>query len=566
MGAADDSPLLTPEADGFPAGSPQSSRPGGRRSGRSGDVSPLLTPEAELGASPPASASGRAAEKRGRGSSLGGVSDAPWGRVSNASQLSQADSSCAVALLRSASVASFGTAPSAEKYRRIEKVGVGAYGNVFKAENTETKEIVAIKATFRKEDPMLGGFPLSLLREVCILRRVKHENIVQILEVAQTATGDPLIVMEYCQASLLELISSPKHDLSFSEVKYITRQLLDATACLHRHGILHRDLATKNVLFNSSGEIKVCDFGISRVAFGQDGEFGYLPASDLEDPNMIVSLPYRSIELLLGDRRYGPALDVWSVGCIFAEVMLYRSGRKLPLFCGSLERPNKTPESLIEEIFCILGRPSEDTWPGVNKLPNFRLFSSARTGGPRAQEEAGDEKRFLRAFFLSGDGKSAHTKYCLTDNSFDLLGGLLALDPKRRLSADAALAHSFFKDKPVPEWHAWHWDLDKSDILRGDKARRSCYNNDEKQQLLKELSKENLLIDDVAAGESLAMSGAAGSSKSSRVLERWKKQAEERKAADGRIPSGWTKQWSSSKKRYYYHNSATGKNQWDAPS
>eukprot|EP00438_Fugacium_kawagutii_P020797 Skav232990 [mRNA] locus=scaffold4966:45815:62377:+ [translate_table: standard] len=95
------------------------------------------------------------------------------------------------------------------------------------------------------------------------------------------------------QASLLELIHSPKHDLSFSEIKYIIRQVLDATGCLHRRGILHRDLATKNVLFNLSGEIKVCDFGISRLAFGQDDDLGFISAKGLEPPNMIVSLPYR---------------------------------------------------------------------------------------------------------------------------------------------------------------------------------------------------------------------------------------------------------------------------------
>lgn len=176
----------------------------------------------------------------------------------------------------------------------MEKVGVGAYGSVFRAKCIETNAIVALKETTRAEDVRLGGFPLSLLREISILRRVNHENIVQIIEVVSTHEGNPLLVMEFCQASLLELLHSPVHDLSFSEVKYIIRQVLDATSHLHHHGILHRDLATKNVLFNLSGEIKVCDFGISRMAFGYDDEFGFVSAEDLEFswvPVRVLALP-----------------------------------------------------------------------------------------------------------------------------------------------------------------------------------------------------------------------------------------------------------------------------------
>jgi len=546
--ADDDSPLLTPE----PA--PQSCSSGNKK------VSPLLSPREdaplltpEAGPSPDAGPKEKA-DKAKRSASDAHCEPEP---------LQRAESSLS-------KLGSFSASPSAEKYRRIEKVGVGAYGNVFKAENMETKEIVAIKATFRKEDPMLGGFPLSLLREVCILRRVRHENIVQILEVAQTPNGDPLIVMEFCQASLLELIHSQRHDLSFSEIKYIIRQLLDATGHLHSHGILHRDLATKNVLFNLSGEIKVCDFGISRVGFGQDEEFGYLAAKDLEDPNFIVSLPYRAIELLLGFKRYGPALDIWSVGCIFAEVMLCRTGRRQPFFGGDLERPNKTPEMFVEEIFKILGRPSEDTWPGLHRLPLYRNFS-LRTANFKAQQAQGDEKLFIARFFQHGEGKPAHTKYCLTESCFDLLGGLFALCPDQRMTAAEALKHSFFtREKPMPEWHAWHWNMEKqSEIARGDQMKKQKYDDNDARNLLKQLSKEELKTggDD---GENGSSTGKAGT-----VLEKWQKQAESRKAAaerlkkpngaDEKLPPGWTKHWSSSKQRYYYHEGKTKKNQWEAP-
>mmetsp|Transcript_29073 Transcript_29073/g.67406 ORF Transcript_29073/g.67406 Transcript_29073/m.67406 type:complete len:520 (-) Transcript_29073:33-1592(-) len=516
-----------------------------------GDDSPLLTPERAALCAPPTISSVASSNGKRR---LGDETPLPLPTPSPF-------------------VGSFGASPSAEKYRKIEKVGVGAYGSVFRAENMETKEIVAIKAASRKEDPVWGGFPLSLLREITILRSVRHENIVQLHEIAHTSQGDPLIVMEFCQASLLELIHSPKHDLSFSEIKYIIRQVLDATGHLHQRGILHRDLATKNVLFNTSGEIKVCDFGISRVAFGQDDDFGFVSAQGLEPPMMIVSLPYRAIELLMGDKHYGPGLDIWSVGCILAEILLCQTGRRQPFFGGDPENPNKTVLAYVEEIFFIMGKPTDETWPGLCKLPNYRTYLSGKISSAKAHKEQGDERSFLRRFFRSGDGKPADSKYCLTESFFEMLAGLLALCPKHRVTAADVLHHPFFtKEKPVPEWHAWHWALASADIPRGDEARKKNNNEDEARKLLKQLSKE-----DMGAEEG---GDKANGAKGKNVLEKWREQAEKRqqqevkrtnsmksaKAASDDLPPGWTKHWSSSKQRFYYHDGKTGKNSWSVPS
>lgn len=526
-----DSPLLTPEDKGGSA-----------------DVNPLFTPEEQRGPS-------RNGSKNDRSCVEDGITKEPI--ISGFAKLPSTD---------------FGETSSAEKYRKIEKCGVGAYGSVWKAENLETKEIVAIKATFRKEDPMLGGFPLSLLREITILRRVKHENIVKIYEIAQTPSGDPLIVMEFCQASLLELLHSQKHDLSFSEIKYVIRQVLDATSHLHECGILHRDLATKNILFNLSGEIKVCDFGISRVAFAQDDELGFLSASDLENPNQIVSLPYRAIELLLGDRNYGPGLDVWSVGCILMEILGCQSGRRQPFFGGDPENPNKTETMLVEEIFHILGRPTNDTWPGVSSLKLTKIYNTARVMNARFHKEQGEERSFIRKWFLSGRGKAAQTKYNVTENGFDLLGSLFTLCPANRISAAEALKHNFFiVEKPIPEWHAWHWALASSEIPRGDKMRRQ---NDERQ-LMKLLSKEEIKPSDEGEKKKESMpSGGGGKAHELRERADKRKQEEDDRraaakkhaAASGeQLPKGWSKHWSSSKQRYYYHDNSSGKNHWHAP-
>jgi len=537
----------------------------------------LLTPEAVgsgAGTAPISVAPSSVASSRANGKASQPKRDRPKSDESEPT-LCRSDSSY---------LGGFGTTPSAEKYRKLEKVGVGAYGSVFMAENSETKEIVAIKAASRKEDPVFGGFPLSLLREINILRSVQHENIVKMYEIAHTPSGDPLIVMEFCQASLLELIHSQKHDLSFSEIKYIIRQVLDATNHLHQRGILHRDLATKNVLFNTSGEIKVCDFGISRVAFGQDEDLGFVPAKGLENPNMIVSLPYRSIELLLGDPKYGPGLDVWSAGCILGEILLCQTGRRQPFFGGDPENPNKSPLMYVEEIFQICGKPTDETWPGLCKLPLFKSFNSAKISVCKSHREQGDELTYLRRFFRTGEGKPADTKYCLTESFFELLAGLLALCPTQRMTAASSLQSAWFtKEKPEPEWHAWHWKLAAAEIPRGDESKKAKDKSPDAagkaRKMLRQLSKDEGL----GGGDE---GGGAPGSKAKTVLERWKDEADKgrkaeekekaRKAAqvqakaapakDEKLPPNWTKHWSSSKQRFYYHDTKTGKNNWVLPT
>jgi len=570
----EDSPLLTPGDDG---GAPVKPR------------ADLLTPEDEVGreaacASLLNGARGDKGEQEGfrRG-------------TKRASQILAVDAIVPPAAT-SGIVGSFGSTNSANKYKKIKKVGVGAYGNVFMAENEHTKEVVAIKVTSRQEDPILGGFPLSLLREIEILRRVSHENIVQIHEIACTPTGEPLIVMEFCQASLLELLNSRKHDLSFSEVKYLTRQLLDATSHLHERGILHRDLATKNVLFNTSGELKVCDFGISRVGFGIDSEYGLLPAANLENPNQIVSLPYRAIELLLGDGRYGPAIDVWSCGCILGEILICQGGLRKPFWGGSPDNQNKTPQMVVENVFEILGKPTDDTWPGLSKLPLFRTYNLPHT--LHSHKERGLESSFLRRYFVSGEGACVNTKYRLTESCFDLLGNLLTLCPSDRISAKDALTHSFFTEKPLPEWHAWHWALASKDIPRGDEMKNrgsdELTEGDKAQKLLRQLSREeekrNVRSDEGTKSlkeqtkeklerrcrEMEAREKAEQLKKAEKVaaLAQMAAKAAAAKASANSggtgpgesVPPGWTKHYSSSKQRYYYHNSKTGENKWTAPT
>jgi len=226
----------------------------------------------------------------------------------------------------------------------------------------------------------------------------------------------------------------------------------------------------------------------------------------------------------------------------------------------------------VEEIFQIMGKPTDETWPNLHKLPLLKTYNTGKISSAKSHKEQGDERVFLRRFFRSQEGKPADTKYCLTESFFELLAGLLALCPAQRMTAADALQHAFFtKEKPVPEWHAWHWALASAEIPRGDKKAKP--EQDETKKLLKQLSKEEMGLGEEEKGQ-------GGHKGPKAVLEKWREQAEKRQqeelkrssstksikvAANEDIP-GWTKHWSSSKQRYYYHNSKTGKNSWTLPS
>merc|ERR1711957_160191 len=234
-----------------------------------------------------------------------------------------------------------------------------------------------------------------------------------------------------------------------------------------------------------------------------------------------------------------------------------------------------------------MGRPCDETWPGIGQLPLYRKLCPPGGSGGGEQKEPGDEKNFIRKFFHHDQGKPAHTKYCLTENCFDLLGGLLTLCPDQRLTASQSLEHAFFtKEKPMPEWHAWHWNMASQEIARGDQMRKQKYDESDTRTLLRELqskSKEDLGArgspsgDAVEAGAPAAAAGGGGGKPGS-ILNRWSQVAEKRKqeeakmaalkkaaSAKEKLPPGWTKHWSRTKQMFYYHDAKTGKTTFSAP-
>ncbi|KAM5571727.1 cyclin-dependent kinase G-2-like [Rosa sericea] len=295
-----------------------------------------------------------------------------------------------------------------------EALGEGTYGVVYRARDEQTGEIVAMKKV--KMDKRDEGFPITSLREINILLSCNHPSIVGVKEVVVDKDDDILMVMEYMDYELKFLMESMEQRFSIGEVKYLVKRLLEGVKYLHDNWVLHRDLKTSNMLLNKEGELKICDLGLSR-------QYG----SPLKPyTSNVVTLLYRAPELLLGQKKYSTAIDMWSVGCIMAELLA-----KEPLFSP------KTPTEVhqLDAIFDTLGAPNETDWPGVSKLPVFKAIKIKKG-------ENNLRKKFCGTCFTGSP--------ILTASGLDLLTKLLTYDPEKRITVDDALSHDWFKDYPEP--------------------------------------------------------------------------------------------------------------------
>jgi cyclin-dependent kinase 3 len=303
--------------------------------------------------------------------------------------------------LRSARDSSTGAHTAPERFELLHVLGEGTYGVVYQANDRVTDKVVALKKMRLDSRSAEEGVPQTALREISILQELHHPHIVNLMHVQCTSTK-LWLAFEYLDQDLKKALDKRGSPYSGRALKSLMLQLLDGLYFCHRHRIVHRDLKPANILLSADGVLKIADFGLAR-AF-------QVPLHTLT--HEVVTLWYRAPEILLGEKHYTPAVDMWSVGCIMAEL-----ARGKVLFRGDTEIGQ------LYEVFQVLGTPTEAQWPGVSRLPDFC------DAFPRW---APSDIRALLPL-IDADG-------------IDLLLRMLRYDPAERISAKDAMNHPWFAD------------------------------------------------------------------------------------------------------------------------
>ncbi|XP_010478807.1 PREDICTED: probable serine/threonine-protein kinase At1g09600 isoform X2 [Camelina sativa] len=294
----------------------------------------------------------------------------------------------------------------ADSFEKLDKIGQGTYSIVYKARDLETGKIVAMKKVrFANMDPESVRF---MAREINILRKLDHPNVMKLqCLVTSKLSGSLHLVFEYMEHDLSGLALRPGVKFTEPEIKCYMKQLLYGLEHCHSRGILHRDIKGSNLLVNNDGVLKIGDFGLASF---------YHPDQDQPLTSRVVTLWYRAPELLLGSTAYGPAIDLWSVGCILAE-----------LFVGKPIMPGRTEVEQMHKIFKLCGSPSEEFWE-TTKFPQATSYKPQQP-----------YTRVLLETFKN-----------LPPSSLALLDKLLSVEPEKRWSASSTLLSEFFTTEPLP--------------------------------------------------------------------------------------------------------------------
>eukprot|EP00612_Vaucheria_litorea_P003876 CAMPEP_0171465306 /NCGR_PEP_ID=MMETSP0945-20130129/8397_1 /TAXON_ID=109269 /ORGANISM="Vaucheria litorea, Strain CCMP2940" /LENGTH=510 /DNA_ID=CAMNT_0011992807 /DNA_START=126 /DNA_END=1658 /DNA_ORIENTATION=+ len=298
------------------------------------------------------------------------------------------------------------------KYEMIKPIGHGAYGVVISAINHENDTKVAIKKIPGAFDDLIDA--KRIVREIRLLRHFLHENVIKIVDILPPPSindfEDVYIISELMETDLHRVIYS-RQKLTDEHTQYFLYQILCSLKYIHSASVLHRDLKPSNVLLNANCDLKLCDFGLSR-GVNDDHDKG-----DLTE--YVVTRWYRAPEIMLSVQNYNEAIDVWSVGCIFGEML----GRK-PLF------PGNDYIHQLKLISKLIGKPSEeDLWFVTN--PRALKFMLGLADSPPADLS----QKFPEA----------------KEDAINLLGKMLILDPAKRITVDEALEHPFLASLHDPQ-------------------------------------------------------------------------------------------------------------------
>ncbi|KAI9295079.1 CMGC/CDK/CDK7 protein kinase [Neoconidiobolus thromboides FSU 785] len=288
-----------------------------------------------------------------------------------------------------------------EGYLKDRKLGEGTYAVVYLGKQKITGRKVAIKKI--KVQEMQNGLDISSIREIKCLKELSHPNIIELIEVYMHKTSLNLI-LEYLESDLEQVIKDKNLVFMPSDIKSWMLMTLRGLEFCHDNNILHRDLKPNNLLLASDGVLKLADFGLAR-------EFG----EPYPMTSQVVTSWYRAPELYYGATSYGTGIDMWSVGCIFAELML-----RTPFLPGESELQQ------LDTIYSALGTPTDEDWPGRTQLKHY------------LKHEPIQKTPFKMIF------KAA------TNEALDLMESMFLFDPMKRITATEAISHPYFQLEPHP--------------------------------------------------------------------------------------------------------------------
>lgn len=308
-------------------------------------------------------------------------------------------------------------------YEQLLKIGQGTFGEVFKARCKRTGQLVALKKILMENEK--EGFPITALREIKMLKLLKHPNITELIEVCtckQRNARDRFsfyLVFTFCEHDLAGLLSTKAvQKFSLVEIKTMAKHILEGLNKIHKSNILHRDMKSANVLITSDGILKLADFGLARLMIKQH---------DYRYTNRVVTLWYRPPELLLGSSSYGPAIDIWGAGCIIAELWI-----RAPILQGNTEQEQ------LQRISKLCGSLNPQNWPGIEQLPLYGKLNQNGVNNALPQT-------FPRRVCERIGPYLQQNELALL-----LIDEMLSLNPEKRPTAEAALDNNFFWETPLP--------------------------------------------------------------------------------------------------------------------